>query len=107
MNAAAHAELPRPLAARYFTPGTWVLVALALIALFAPVMLAVAVVLPQLLLSGGLGPDYYARMASGLQRVADLLPALGLQGPVHVVGHDWGGARASATAQAGRDEDQI
>ena len=39
------------------------------------VMLEVAVVLPQLLLSGGLGPDYYARMASGLQRVADLLPA--------------------------------
>lgn len=39
------------------------------------VMLAVAVVLPQLLLSGGLGPDYYGRMGSGLQRVADLLPA--------------------------------
>lgn len=39
------------------------------------VMLAVAVVLPQLLLSGGLGPDYYARMSSGLQWVADLLPA--------------------------------
>jgi ABC-type multidrug transport system permease subunit len=34
------------------------------------VMLAVAVVLPQLLLSGGLGPDYYARMGRGLQGVA-------------------------------------
>jgi energy-coupling factor transporter ATP-binding protein EcfA2 len=39
------------------------------------VMLAVAVVLPQLLLSGGLGPDYYARMGSGLRWAADLLPA--------------------------------
>jgi ABC-type multidrug transport system ATPase subunit/pSer/pThr/pTyr-binding forkhead associated (FHA) protein/ABC-type multidrug transport system permease subunit len=39
------------------------------------VMLAIAVVLPQLLLSGGLGPDFYGRMPSGLRWVAELLPA--------------------------------
>lgn len=39
------------------------------------VMLAIAVVLPQLLLSGGLGPDFYGRMHSGLRWAAELLPA--------------------------------
>ncbi|WP_310599689.1 FHA domain-containing protein [Desulfobulbus sp.] len=39
------------------------------------VMLAIVVVLPQLLLSGGLGPDFYGRMAGGLRWAADLLPA--------------------------------
>lgn len=39
------------------------------------VMLAIVVVLPQLLLSGGLGPDFYGRMAPGLRWAADLLPA--------------------------------
>jgi hypothetical protein len=39
------------------------------------VLLAIAVVLPQLILSGGLGPDFYARMSSGLRWAADLLPA--------------------------------
>lgn len=39
------------------------------------VMLAIAVVLPQLLLSGGLGPDFYLGMGPTLRRVADLLPA--------------------------------
>ncbi|QQG65122.1 FHA domain-containing protein [Desulfobulbus oligotrophicus] len=39
------------------------------------IMLAVAVVLPQLLLSGGLGPDYYGQMSSSHQWIADLLPA--------------------------------
>lgn len=39
------------------------------------VMLAVIVVLPQLLLSGGLGPDYYGQMSTGQQWIADFLPA--------------------------------
>ncbi|MDR2551296.1 MAG: ATP-binding cassette domain-containing protein [Desulfobulbus sp.] len=39
------------------------------------VMLAIVVVLPQLLLSGGLGPDFYGRMSGGLRWAADLLPA--------------------------------
>ncbi|ADW16609.1 FHA modulated ABC efflux pump with fused ATPase and integral membrane subunits [Desulfobulbus propionicus DSM 2032] len=39
------------------------------------VMLTVAVVLPQLLLSGGLGPDFYGRMHGPLRLAADLLPA--------------------------------
>ena len=39
------------------------------------VMLAIVVVLPQLLLSGGLGPDFYGRMPSALRWTADLLPA--------------------------------
>jgi hypothetical protein len=39
------------------------------------VLLAIAVVLPQLLLSGGLGPDFYGRMSGGLRWAADLLPA--------------------------------
>lgn len=39
------------------------------------VMLAIAVVLPQLLLSGGLGPDFYGRMSGPLRLAADLLPA--------------------------------
>ncbi len=39
------------------------------------VMLAIAVVLPQLLLSGGLGPDFYGRMGNELRWAADLLPA--------------------------------
>ncbi len=39
------------------------------------VLLAIAVVLPQLLLSGGLGPDFYGRMDSILRWAADLLPA--------------------------------
>jgi len=39
------------------------------------VMLAIGVVLPQLLLSGGLGPDFYGHMSSGLRWLADLLPA--------------------------------
>ncbi len=39
------------------------------------VLLAITVVLPQLILSGGLGPDFYARMSSGLQWAGNLLPA--------------------------------
>jgi len=39
------------------------------------VMLSLAVVLPQLLLSGGLGPDFYGRMHGPLRMAADLLPA--------------------------------
>jgi ABC-type multidrug transport system ATPase subunit/pSer/pThr/pTyr-binding forkhead associated (FHA) protein len=39
------------------------------------VMLAIAVVLPQLILSGGLGPDFYAGMEGMLRWMADLLPA--------------------------------
>ncbi len=39
------------------------------------VLLAVGTVLPQLVLSGGIGPDYYGGMGAPLQRVADLLPA--------------------------------
>jgi len=39
------------------------------------VVLAIGVVLPQLLLSGGLGPDFYGRMAGGLRWTADLVPA--------------------------------
>ncbi len=39
------------------------------------VMLAVAVVLPQLLLSGGLGPDFFGHMPTVMRWVADLLPA--------------------------------
>jgi len=39
------------------------------------VMLSLAVVLPQLLLSGGLGPDFYGGMHGPLRLAADLLPA--------------------------------
>jgi len=39
------------------------------------VLLAIAVVLPQLILSGGLGPDFSVRMSSGLQWTGNLLPA--------------------------------
>ncbi len=39
------------------------------------VLLAIGAVLPQLVLSGGIGPGYYRDMAPLLQRVADLLPA--------------------------------
>jgi ABC-type multidrug transport system ATPase subunit/pSer/pThr/pTyr-binding forkhead associated (FHA) protein len=39
------------------------------------VLLAVAVVLPQLVLSGALAPDYYAGMAPMTQSIADLLPS--------------------------------
>jgi hypothetical protein len=39
------------------------------------VMAAVAVVLPQLLLSGGIGPEFYRGMSEGLRVLADLLPA--------------------------------
>lgn len=39
------------------------------------VLLAVAVVLPQLVLSGALAPDYYVGMSSLTQTIADLLPA--------------------------------
>lgn len=39
------------------------------------VLLAIAVVLPQLILSGGLGPDFYGNMQGWLRWVTDLLPA--------------------------------
>jgi hypothetical protein len=39
------------------------------------VMLAIVVVLPQLLLSGGLGPDFYGGMQGPIRLAADLLPA--------------------------------
>lgn len=39
------------------------------------VLLAIAVVLPQLILSGGLGPDFYSHMPGLLRWVTDLLPA--------------------------------
>lgn len=39
------------------------------------VVLAVVAVLPQLVLSGGLGPDYYGGMEWYMQRVADILPS--------------------------------
>jgi len=39
------------------------------------VLLAVAVVLPQLVLSGALAPDYYTGMAPLTQSIADLLPS--------------------------------
>ena len=39
------------------------------------VLLAVAVVLPQLILSGGLGPDFYGHMQEWLRWATDLLPA--------------------------------
>jgi len=39
------------------------------------VIFAIAVVLPQLILSGGLGPDYYLGLSPGVQLVADCLPA--------------------------------
>lgn len=39
------------------------------------VMTAVAVVLPQLLLSGGIGPEYLRGMATGMRVAAELLPA--------------------------------
>lgn len=39
------------------------------------VMLAIGVVLPQLILSGGLGPDFYRGMGPTLHAIADLLPA--------------------------------
>ena len=39
------------------------------------VVLAVAAVLPQLVLSGGLGPDFYSGMNAATARIADLLPA--------------------------------
>lgn len=39
------------------------------------VLLVIAAVLPQLILSGGLGPDFYAGMHPAVRVVADLLPA--------------------------------
>jgi hypothetical protein len=39
------------------------------------VILAIIVVLPQLVLSGGLAPDFYAGMPEGMQWTASLLPA--------------------------------
>jgi len=39
------------------------------------VVLAVVVVLPQLVLSGALGPDFYAGMDVFMKRIADLLPS--------------------------------
>jgi ABC transport system ATP-binding/permease protein len=39
------------------------------------VLLAIAVVLPQLILSGGIGPDFYANMHHLLRIPADMLPA--------------------------------
>ena len=39
------------------------------------VLLAIAAVLPQLILSGGLGPDFYAGMRPAVRLLADLLPA--------------------------------
>jgi len=39
------------------------------------VVLAVVVVLPQLVLSGALGPDFYAGMEVAMKRIADLLPS--------------------------------
>lgn len=39
------------------------------------VLLAIAVVLPQLLLSGGLGPDFYLKMDGVVRGVANMLPA--------------------------------
>lgn len=39
------------------------------------VLLAIAVVLPQLILSGGLGPDFYSHMNGWLRWATDLLPA--------------------------------
>ncbi len=39
------------------------------------VVLAIVVVLPQLVLSGGLGPEYYLGMSSTMQAIASVLPA--------------------------------
>lgn len=39
------------------------------------VIFAIAAVLPQLILSGGLGPDYYQGLSSAAQYIANLLPA--------------------------------
>jgi hypothetical protein len=39
------------------------------------VLLAIAVVLPQLILSGGLGPDFYGHMQGWLRWTTELLPA--------------------------------
>jgi ABC-type multidrug transport system ATPase subunit/pSer/pThr/pTyr-binding forkhead associated (FHA) protein len=39
------------------------------------VLLAIAVVLPQLLLSGGLGPDFYRQMDGVVRNIANMLPA--------------------------------
>ncbi|GAB4192977.1 MAG: hypothetical protein Tsb002_23070 [Wenzhouxiangellaceae bacterium] len=64
------------------TAVAWVACALGLVVSAADptrgqlsVVLAVVVVLPQLVLSGSLGPDYYAGMNPVMQRAADLLPA--------------------------------
>jgi ABC-type multidrug transport system ATPase subunit/pSer/pThr/pTyr-binding forkhead associated (FHA) protein len=61
------------------------------------VMLAIGVVLPQLLLSGGLGPDFYGGLPTPLRWAADLLPArwglemvcTGLFGALNVEGARW------------------
>ncbi len=39
------------------------------------ILLAVAAILPQFILSGGLGPDFYKNMAPAVQAVASLFPA--------------------------------
>ena len=39
------------------------------------VLLAIVAVLPQLILSGGLGPDFYAGLRPAVRLAADLLPA--------------------------------
>ena len=59
------------------------------------VMAAVAVVLPQLLLSGGIGPDFYRGMSAPLQWLADLLPARwGLEMLCTAVFAGWSGESA-------------
>lgn len=59
------------------------------------VMAAVAVVLPQLLLSGGIGPDFYQGLSVPLQGLADLLPARwGLEMLCTAVFGGWSGESA-------------
>lgn len=61
------------------------------------VMSAVAVVLPQLLLSGGIGPEFYQGMSKGMRLLADVLPSrwgvemacFALFGPVGGEGAGW------------------
>lgn len=60
------------------------------------VIFAIAVVLPQLILSGGLGPDYYQGLSSGVQYVANCLPAKwGLEMLFSAVYHDMTNASVS------------
>lgn len=59
------------------------------------VMAAVAVVLPQLLLSGGIGPDFYQGLSPPMRWLADLLPARwGLEMLCTAVFGAWGGEGA-------------